>query len=266
MFLIGMLGSIFIIVSLGIFSLHAYYLINGKRMRGKVIAIEKYQSLSGQTHDQVERTYYRPLYEYYFSGEKIWFAGAGSNVIEQEIGAPIEIRVLGRGPEFCSPKTNLYLIIATFFSIFGAIAIGISWREFPTWESRLTPIFFTLILLLISTLFLKRKGLLQTVIDGLIKQSRLETMETLKEREVYWNNAEINQIKRKHAKLAVIVSSIFLITSAGLTLYLWSRIPTELTEQSFQQQLETPEFVGFLISVAFTLISLGSYIHSLGRR
>lgn len=163
-------------------------------------------------------------------------------------------------------KDSSYSIIATAFSLFGAIAIGISWSKLPTWELRLAPIFFTLILLFTIIIFLKRKGLLQTVVDGLIKQSRLETVESLKEREIYWSSTEINQIKKKHAKLAVVVSSIFLLLTASVTVYLWSKLPAELADQSFQQQIENPLFVGFLISLSFALISLGSYIHSLGQR
>lgn len=266
MFLLGTIGSIFILTALGLFAIQLYYLTNAKRLPGKIIAIERYQSDTGHAHEKIEQTYYRALYEYHYNGEKVWFVGAGSNKIDQQIGSQVEILGLKRGPEFCAPKTYTSSIFAAFFGFVGTIAIGISWREFSNWELRLTPIFFTLTLSIIIMLTLKRKGLLHVVVDGLIKQSQLETIESLKGREIYWSSAEINIIKKKHAESAIIVSSLFLLVSSGLTFFLWSRLPAEVMGQTLQQQLEAPEFVGFLVTLAFTLISLASCIHSLLRR
>lgn len=273
--LLGLVATLFLGIGTGFFFLHFYYRIHGKELFGKVVAIEKYASVSRSGSERTVNTYYRAIYEYLFNGEIVWFAGSGSSNLSYEIGQRVKILSLPTGPEYCHPKNNIFLIFATVFSAFGVAAIIIAWYHLPTWPLKVLPLILVALGLLVFRQVMIKKGLWSEIKNGLLKNSRLETRESLAGREVYWTKKQIEVERGKYATVALIVSFTFFGVTSALSYFLWFQLPTQqqhlalrlLNGQADYQELMTykdhSELLIFLILGFFTLLSVYSLFYSL---
>ncbi len=254
--------------------LHVYYSFYGKELPGKIVAIEKYTSVSRTGSQKTVNTYYRAIYEYLFEGKVIWFAGAGTGNLSYEIGQKVKVLSLPSGPEYCRPKNNIMLLFAAVFSAFGIGGLGIAWFHLPTWPLKLlAPLIFILIFLIFRLVMIK-KGHWSEVKNGLLKNARLETKDSLAGREVYWTKRELEVERRSYAKIALLVSSIFFGVTSTLSYVFWSKLSLNQQEhvlnflngkigfQEITNQAGQREVILFLILALFALLSTYSLFYS----
>ena len=278
MLILSFVGTTFLMFGAIVLALHFYYKFNGKKHQGQIIAIEKYSSAFREEGVNQTRTYYRPIYEYYFNGQKIWFPGGGSSVIHHQIGDKVTVYGLPQGAEFCWADANTALAIGGFCLLAGIIPIAVSFFEYDDWYRGMIIPMIAPILILIGQLSQRTKKVMKVITEGFLKQSRLETLETLAGREVYWTKVEINREVGRYHQVGFKIAVVFVVIALGINYFLWTTLSTELQEEIinvFENVPQLPElfryvdegnFIAFLISSVFSLILISSVGFSLLKR
>ena len=226
-------SGIFVLVGAGFLTFHFYFKRYGKRLPGKIIGIEKYISYNTD-HGKSCSTMYRPIVEYYFGGEKVWFAGGGQNTIPYKINQKVSVLSLSKGPEYCKLDNSMALIFGLVFGGFGIGVLAILWHEHTNWATRLAPLIVDLLIVFFGIHQLKKKKLFKGVKEGLYKVTQLETKETLKDRKVIWDPKHLDFIDNKHTKMGLVVSTIFFLIILGMFSFFWSKAPFELHDLVFE--------------------------------
>lgn len=260
--ILPVIGMIFLLFGTVVLLAHFYYITHGKECKGKIIAYEKYSSATGTHGHKRHQLYYRPIYEYLYNGEKIWFIGGGSGTIDKKIGDEITILSLNKGPAFCYPKTNTSYAFGLFFFVGGLIPLGIDWYYTESLFAKWAPILITVVAIFQLYFYLRVKGLLDNVLDGILKQASLETLETLKLRKIFWTNEELTQEVAFNYKAAVFISFIFFTLSCWGSSFFWMKLP-EATQDSMMEGTIEKTMLAPLILGTFSFISLVSLLSSL---
>ncbi len=256
-------GAIFLGLGVGALISHLYYRANGKEAPAKVIAVEKFIFVSTGNYWRHKGTFYRPIYEYLFEGEPVWFAGGGTSSLDYEIGQQVIILTLGQRPEYCRPKNKAYWRFSIGFILFGIGAIAAGWSNINDWTSRLIPIILLFIIFFASRQYLIAKKRWQ----GLFKSSKLETVESLADRDIYWAQDRLEIEKASVARRAVSGRSVLFLLASIFTYFLWNKVPQSshplmldaiAGKISFEELLSNKEglllFI-FAIVLLFTLFS-----------
>lgn len=243
-------------------------------LRGKVHAIERYISRTNKGSS----TFYRPIISYTFNGESIWFRGSmGSGTPLWKIGEPVELYSLDKGPEYVKmARKNQWI----FPIIFGLIGLGLI--IFYSYKDHSSMFFYFSIIgdvsfFLFIYLFLKRKGLLEGIFDSFLK-SHLETEESLKDREIFFENVTLDKEMRKNEKVAFYISLTALagcyygairfweFSSQKSKDYFWHLLNNFSGFNEIELYLKDEKFIGFLAFLFFSLMLTYSIFYQLKNR
>lgn len=267
-FFLGLISSTFCFVG-GSFLIYKYFFKNhGKVLRGSVVGIEKF--LSRSTKNQSKQTMYRPLIQYYFKGSNYKFVGHGRNEIVYRIGQPVKVYSLEKGPEYVMLDSSVYNIFGGAFFIGGCVSGYIFFFKSGVAEQTLLGLgLIYLVGLIAITLFLKSKGFLSLIMDGLLK-TKLETDETLKGREIFTSKSNIQKERSKNAYLGLIITSVFTLFDSVALYICYNKLTSEqqsLLWDTFSNFELIPELLevakqGPLAGVLITLFMLPLMLHS----
>lgn len=250
-------GILFLVFGLSILITHLYYRVNAKEILGKIIAVERLVIVSRGRYGSGESTFYRPIYEYLFEGDPVWFSAGGSASLDYEIGQQATVLTLGRGPEYCRPKNHAYYLFSAVLIPAGLGSIAVGWSNLYDWIDRLIPLLFVIALFFINRQYLISKKRWR----GLLRSSSLETFETLAGRDIYWSQERLEQEKVGHIRRAVFARSIFFLLTSIPTLLLWSKLSK--APQQLMLDKENLLFLGFVLLFFMALLAAYGLLRSI---
>lgn len=267
-------GSVFFLVASILTYKNLYFSSNGRKLSAKVHAIEKYLSRTRKGSS----TFYHPILEYSFNGENVLFCSSiGSGTPTWEIGEKIDVYSLDKGPEYVKIANRNQWV---FPSIFGLVGLGLM-IFFILQEQSLTFLLFSVLsdigIFFLLYLYIKKKSPLDKVFDSLLT-SKIETSETLKDRDIYFEKKVFDKEMSKYEGVTIIVTSV--ITSAcyfamayfwniskkGSQEYFWKVVSSFTDFKDFQNYTNDKAFLGFLIMLFFSLTLSYSLAYQLKNR
>ena len=276
MFIVPVLISVpFIILGVIFLGVALYYRLRGNPTKAKIIAIERYtQTYLSQSERHLPQVFYRPLYQYFFREQQVWIVGSGSANITHRIGSDVILQCLDRGASFCRPQKNVEFFFGFIFILFGLIPAGVAIHNGLAMRTLLASFLISLVALFAALIFLKYKNLLHVVVDGFLRQSTIETKESLVGREIFWDHAELKVEIVKHSRAALWVSTGLSVVSGVLAWIFWQRILPEsraeisacladsCTQLNSQTLLNDPGIVGLALAGSFLSIGILSLVSS----
>ena len=243
---------------------HIYYRTAGQIVKGRVIALERSKSLTRKGQESQE--IYRPLYEYLFNGLPVRFFGMGSNYIFHQVGDEVEILSLKRGPTFCQPQTRLNYYFIFFMYLFGFTPLTMAWFKSPTPSVFYISLCFIILFHFIIILVLLSSNRLQDVVDGFLKQTTLETEESLKTKDLIWVPFTPPPNRSQNSS-SIFTAILFLFFSIGMSLFFWNELPSQHKETIYHLSITTSNnqiqriishryMIGFIVFLFFSFISI----------
>lgn len=211
MFVLFVVGAIFCLFG-GLFLLvNLYFKNHGKVLRGSVIGIERYISKGRKRSRSVM---YRPLIEYHFNGKAIIFnTSIGTNSIRYRIGEKVKVLSLNKGPEYVRLNSILWWTFPAVFFGIGLILVAAYILGSESYQAKTFTIFVFLTVLLVAYFRLKSKNLIERLVDTAL-QVKIEDIESMKGREIFFNESDIEQETQKYSKISLIITSVFLFASS----------------------------------------------------
>lgn len=211
MFVVLIVSSIFLLVALILLSINMVYNNKGRRLPAKIVGVEKYTSYEQR---RKSGTFYRPIVEYFFNGEAYRFtSGFGSNTSMWSIGQKVFVQSLPEGPEYVKLVGKASWIFIVVFGLFG---IGGLYFYYSTNGVNPLSLFLTSgeLLIFVALYFkLKSENLWSKIVDSAFK-NELETEESLKGREIFWQQSLLDKEIRKYQKAGLYMTLLFF---AGLS-------------------------------------------------
>ena len=283
MILFTFIGIIFIAVGSTILFLYQYYLKNGRRLKGRVIAYEvfneqvgKYSNKNHQHEASQDVKYYRPFYEYYFQNERVVFCGGGSSRIDKKIGDSVDILSLEKGPEFCWPVSKVPYMFFSIFTLIGIIALVISFMKSGNLKIQFFPFVMTTIIFVALYRRIKKSNI--NIFESLLKTNHIIDEKSLENRKVFWTQEELMKEYNKSQKASRTMGIIGNLLFVSVTIFLWTAIPVE-TQQTlknvFQNEntfesikliiLQNPLVLAFLIMLLFSVLAVFSTLQSINK-
>lgn len=194
------------------------YKTKGNRLKGLVVGIEKTISRSRNGSG----TFYHPIVEYTYNGGTYYIRGDGSSIIRHQIGKTTIVLSLPDGPEFVMLEDDFSNLFSIIFSVLGLIFINVYY--FSSSSSFETKVIFTGIILILLALApkyikykLKKSGANPKKLS-FKSRMKLYLKDDFKNKDVFWNQTEVNQISQKYNKQGLSISvSFFILSIIGVT-------------------------------------------------
>ena len=292
-FILFLVGGIFTLVGLLFLKKHLFYKEHGQMIRGTVIGVEEYVSRS---HDRKRTTYYSPIIEFPFGGDSYLFQDGGSSngLSRYKIGQSVKLLSHPKGPEYIYLSGGVGTLMMMIFLIVGLVCLGIG--AFNLYNNILDPrgfefdwfgfipvIFF--FFFIISIIRKIKKAIKKAKSEGSIKDFKFDfnketliSREELKDKKVYYSQAEIKEKLAKFQKVGLIVSLVF-CGGIGFVFHLfWNTQPQSFRDKvieiisdasnwgrisEFFSPRVNEEFVVLLAIGFFFIVSLYALIKSL---
>ena len=220
-------SSVFLVFGLLLGLNYFYFKVNAKILPGRIHAIERYQS----RQNRKTSTFYRPLVEYAFKGESYVFtSNFGSSDIGWSLGQKVQVYSLDKGPEYVRLKAKIHFLFPLIFFIFGLA--GSTYYFYHHHSNLIIGAYATAMMLapVFAYQYLKSKNLVDKFFEALLK-NKIETPESLKEREIFFDKASLNEHSEKNHKVAFLLTLFIAIgTSTGLH-FAWEK--TKLSSKEF---------------------------------
>jgi len=292
MIILIIVGTVFSAFALMLTYIRLYYVGHAQTLFGRVVAIEKRVSktnYSGRTRVSVV---YSPIVEYAFKGENYWFRsyGASNALAKFRIGQKVGVLSLKDGPEYVMLKEGITKIMAFIFGILGLILLGIGLSKLGEVSLdtpfeilfNLAPLIFIVPTFITIGFKMRAYSKKHPELMGkmMLKSATLETKESLKDREVYFTQSEVDKQVSKNADVGVLISMIFFFGAFMGAQYCWNKLGSGVKEQlismveDFSRYNEfiglinksNPMVIGFLFSSVMALFGLYGLIISLKQR
>ncbi len=87
-------GSVFFAFGVGTLTTQSIFKKNGRKVSGRVRAIEKYQSTTTSGGERKTTTYYRPIVEYVYDGQERDVRGVGTNEMGYALNQSVSVLIL----------------------------------------------------------------------------------------------------------------------------------------------------------------------------
>ena len=125
MFILFLVGSVFITFSGLFYYKRKYFISNGEKLLATVVGIERYKSTHRSGSSRSTYTMYRPVIKYQFKGKNYYFCGnVGSSKIDYRIGQNIYVYSLPQGPEYVTLAKSQVDLLIKIFAIGGISCFG----------------------------------------------------------------------------------------------------------------------------------------------
>lgn len=271
--MLGLVPIIFFISGMTFLVRHFQYITKGKEHVGKVIAIEKYISRSG-TKNRSSQLMYRSIIEFYHQGEKFLFSSAGRNYINLKIGQSVTLLMLDNNPCLIRLKNSVHILFGVVFTA-ASLVVGY-FMVYKNFEhiNFLYSCVFAIVASISFYNFLKKKSKGKFTLSELFK-TQLLSEESLKGRDLFRENSQIQLEDSKNAKVGLIITFCFIGFYSFIFNICYSKITNEQFDlmkkvfynlDGFNQILEHSNkgpMVGFLFCLLLAPFLLHSLIYSL---
>jgi hypothetical protein len=236
-----LVGSVFSLFGAVLLYIRFHYTTHAREVRGHIVGIEKRKSISRNRGSQRTQILYVPVIEYSFRGELICFTpkGASSNgIFNYEIGKEVRLLSLDDGPEFVMLKESFVKTLALVFFLIGVGFIGLGGYQLK--EMKLNSLFdiifhFLPLIIVVPTLmviFYKMKKFYRThpeaIQKSMLKSAQLESSQSLKGREIFRSQREVNKEKESITKMGRILTFFFIALLTALTFIVWNKLPASV--------------------------------------
>jgi hypothetical protein len=223
---LGIISIPFCLISLYFIGTHLQFRLYGKKVLGKVHAYEKYISTTRTSGSGASsQLMYAPLYKFNFMGQDYFFFGAGSNYFPYEIGDELDLYILGNNPKNVRPNNKVYPLFGFLFGCFG---FGAQYFYHSSAKisgiEHLYPLVIALLVPYAIYYRLKQKGLIKEIVKSHFENSSMVTLEEIKDRDIFFENLDIEKEEAKTHKLGLIVTLVFACFMAFGGLHAWHRL------------------------------------------
>tara|TARA_R110000868_G_scaffold258137_8_gene515406 strand:- start:1708 stop:2541 length:834 start_codon:yes stop_codon:yes gene_type:complete len=272
MFVIILVGSVFIIFGSLLLAINIHFLRNGKVLKGKIVGIEKYQSYERNKGTQV---FYRPVVEYHFNGATVKFACSfGSSAISYKIGERVSLFSLNKGPEYVRLNSKTLWIFPSIFVVLGSIASIVYLFNEPSLQTKVGVIALILLAILYGYNYLKKKNLIEMITENMLKASVLDS-EQLAKREIYNSQSEITREIKRSYKYSLPITTIFACALGYGAYFFYGQLRPSSMEfiggllenpgsaAQIQQYMSDKPLLGFLICCFFGVLMIYSIFYQL---
>ena len=181
--------------------------------------------------------------EYAFKGENYWFRsfGASNALAKFKIGQKVSVLSLKEGPEYVMLKEGITKIMAFVFGVLGLSLLALGCSKFGEISfdepSKVLFNFFPLIFIVPTflTIGLKMRAYSkkhpELMGKMMLKSATLETKESLKDRDVYYTQSEVDKQVSKNANVGVLISIVFFLGAFMGAQYCWNKLGSGVKEQ-----------------------------------
>lgn len=292
MIILIIVGTVFSAFALMLAYIRLYYVRHAQPLSGRVVAIEKRVSKTNYSGQRRVSVVYSPIVEYAFKGENYWFRsfGASNALAKFKIGQKVSVLSLKEGPEYVMLKEGITKIMAFVFGILGLSLLALGCSKFGEISfdepSKVFFNFFPLIFIVPTflTIGLKMRAYSkkhpELMGKMMLKSATLETKESLKDRDVYYTQSEVDKQVSKNANVGVLISIVFFLGAFMGAQYCWNKLGSGVKEQllsmveDFSRYNEivglinksNPMVIGFLFLSVMALFGLYGLIFSLKQR
>ena len=275
----GFLSFIFSVIGFIIIYSHFYFKVKGRRISGEVIGIEKFISTTRSSNTISKSLMYRPVVQYLFNGTPYIFVGGGRNIISYVVGETINLLNIKSSAKLTKIDSNFSLLFGLGFCLSSLLPGHHFITSTDELNTKLLCIISYCTLLIFGYKKIQSYNKEVNIILQLLSISKFETHKSLEGRDIFTTKEEIKSEEGKHFKLALIITTLFLISMLCLLFSCYNNMSSDSLEfvstflSKSHTQIEVkelfrndPKLIGASFSLIMALLCSYSIVFQLKKR
>ncbi|WP_127716868.1 hypothetical protein [Halobacteriovorax sp. HLS] len=236
LFFLGLTASFFFTFSLYLLYLKLYYTRYGRVITGKIVAIEKYESIDSKRR---KSALYRSLIEFSFNGEKFHLYGPGSNHFLHKISQKVKLYNLSKGAEYTQYFSIVNNIFIIAFGLASIISIFIYISNIQHKSALATHLLIYSCIYFLIYKILERKSLLNKLKDDLLRTTLVD-INNRNYLDCYTSNIQIENEKGNYTILKLVITLSFISFMVIIGYLSWNKTPIS-HQEIFIDFLKSPK-------------------------